>query len=138
MELATVTAFLELAKKLFEPLREYAKWRGESQERIALFCDRIAECLELMADSANEGKPLEALSGELDTYMDSLMDLLTGLVPHWRLAEFSQKLNKATIQGILLKELRDADSRDNAIAIIREASGSFRGLGTVLKLTRSS
>lgn len=138
MELATVNALLELGKKLFEPLRQYAKRKSEDQEKIALFCDRIAECLALMADAASEGKPLETLSGELDTYMDSLMDLLTGLVPHWRLKEFSEKLNKATIQGTLLKELRGAEGRVKAIGIIREASGSFRGLSTVLRLTRTA
>jgi hypothetical protein len=138
MDLATVGAFLELGKKLFEPLRQYAKWKAEGQANIALFCERIADCLASMADSASQGKPLETLGGELATYMDSLMDLLVGLVPHWRLTEFSEKLNNATIQGRMLKELQDTEGRSDAIAIIRDASGSFRGLSTVLQLSRGT
>jgi hypothetical protein len=137
MDLTIIGAFLDLAKKLYEPLRQYAKYRDGNQERIAAFCEKISECLGSMATAATEKKSVAAYTGELSTYMDSLMDLLEGLIPVSRLKEFNEKLNRATIQGRLVSELTDEASLTKAVNEIMEASGAFRGLSALLKIQKS-
>ena len=133
MELQTAKAFLDLAKGLVEPLREYVAWRNDRKTRVASFCEKIAECLANIAESAETRKPIEDYCGELNTYMDALMELLEGVITAETLAKFSMILNQATIQRTLIEELTASQERERGISVIREAAGSFRGLANRLR-----
>jgi hypothetical protein len=134
MELQTANGFLDLAKGLVEPLREFAAWRKDRKTRVASFCEKIAECLTNIAESAETQKPIEAHCGELNSYMDALMELLEGIIPKERLAKFSMILNQASIQRTLIGELTASQERVIGMRLIREAAGSFRGLANILRV----
>lgn len=134
MDISTAKGFLDLAKGIFDPVKEFHAWRRERKNRVADLLDKISACLNGIAAGVESGTPIDNLCGELNAYMDSLMELLDGVVTKEVLQKYSQILNAATIQRKLIAELADASKRENAKKVIREAAGSFLGLANVLRV----
>jgi hypothetical protein len=132
MEIATAKGFLDLINGLFGPVKEFRDWRTNKRKRVSDFLLKISQCLSTMATNAETRTQLDDVCGELNAYMDALMAALDGIVDTVILERYSAVLNAATIQRKLVLELNDPTQRNEAIRVVREAAGQFRGLANVL------
>ncbi|MES2669468.1 MAG: hypothetical protein V4673_03490 [Pseudomonadota bacterium] len=134
MALETAQGLLSLATSLLDPIKSYGQWKRDRKDRVADFCEKISDCLAAVVEGAVGDGRISARCGELSVYMDQLMQALEGVVDTARVRDFSAILNNATINRTLVMELSDPLQRAEAIAVIEDAAGRFRGLSNVLRL----
>lgn len=132
MEFTIAKGFLDLAKGLLGFKAALSAENQQKKERISQFLAKISECLESIATGLKQGTSVTAKCGELSEYMDSLMQVLQGVVDHEVLEKYSKLLSQAAIARGLAAELKEGEASTAGIKIIEEAAGRFRGLANVL------
>jgi|GEM_PF-3668410 len=128
----TAAAFLALSSGLFGLAKQVGGWRKDKREDASGFLLNISQCLSGIAANAEANTQIDDAFGELSAYMDGLMAVLKGVVDDSTLAKYSAVLNADTIQKKLILEVNDPDQRNEAIRLVREAAGKFRGLANHL------
>ena len=132
MDFTIAKGFLDLAKGLLGFKAALSAEDQQKKERISHFLIKVSECLESIATGLKQGTGVAARCGELNEYMDSLMQVLEGVVDHEVLEKYSQLLSQAAIVRGLVAELGHGEESATGIEIIEESAGRFRGLANVL------
>ncbi len=132
MEFMIAKGFLDLAKGLLGFKAALSAEKRQKRERISQFLTKISECLNSIAAALKQGTSVTARCGELNEYMDALMQVLQGVVDDEVLEKYSELLSKAAIAEGLVAELEGGKEATAGIEIIEEAAGRFRGLANVL------
>jgi hypothetical protein len=134
MYIEVAKGFLDLANGLWSTTSKILVERRHKRKRVSDFLMKISDCLKGMASGAEQNIPVDELSGELGAYMDGLMSALEGIAKKSILEEYSKILNEAAIRIKLVAELNDPKQRDEAIRLLRQAAGRFRGLANSLRV----
>ena len=132
MEIVVATKLLEFAKSLFDLGGKLKEADITKKQNISQFLLKISETLSDLVDKTENGDDISSNCGELSTYMDYLMDVVSNYLSQEEVHKFSQALSQALIFRTLTDELTGHPERDKALKEIKEASGKFKALSNIL------
>ncbi len=134
MELTIATQLLSFARNLFDLGGKLKEAKTQKREKISQFLMKISEALNEMVEKAESGDDISGACGEINTYMNFLMDALADHLPLDQINEFKSALGAAELLRGLPHEIVTHDDRDKILSDVREASGKFKALSNVLLL----
>ena len=132
MEIVVATKLLDFASNLFDLGGKLKEAKREKKERISKFLLNISETLSDLVVKAENGEDFSDNCGELSTYMDPLIDIVSDYLSQDKVDEFSQALSQALIFRTLTDEVTGHPGKEQALMQIKEAAGKFKGLSNVL------
>lgn len=126
-----------LAERLLPLLPGYVKAKQEHRERLASYCEQVADCLSRAFRTLEEGRIPHGCCVEMDQYMKDLRDVLKDVLPEHELDQLRDALAVSYEVEYIDREL-GAAPRGSKYAEIDKAAGRFRAIAQRVRATRST
>ena len=125
-----------LADKILALRLVFDKTQQENRDRLADYCDKIADTLSRAYLDLENGKTPHGCCYEMDSYMKDLRRVLDGSLSAKDLADLQAVLAVSYEVEYLDRELPPQTRRGSRYAELDMAAGKFRAVGSMLRATR--
>jgi hypothetical protein len=132
-----IKGLIFLTDKLMSCLGILGKTKRDQRDRIAAYCDSVADTLSQASQSLEKGIIPHGLCSQLDQYMHDLKDVLQQSLPEDEFGELHDVLAVAYQVEHIDRELPPPTRRGSKYAELDIAAGKFRAIAQAVKATKS-